>query len=110
MRWLKLTLQTTSKEVDMKYIMLLLMVATTATQAAVDLPEVVTPDYREAKGNIYQIHDNKAYKVIVVDGEYLTSNEWFPLDETGYTKEHVQKVKERQAKYANQFIKKNRGY
>ena len=90
--------------------MLLLMVATTATQAAVDLPEVVTPDYREAKGNIYQIHDNKAYKVIVVDGEYLTSNEWFPLDETGYTKEHVQKVKERQARYANSFIKKNRGY
>ena len=94
----------------MKYIMLLLMVATTATQAAVGLPEVVTPDYREAKGNVYQIHDNKAYKVIVVDGEYLTSNEWFPLDETGYTKEHVQKVKERQAKYANQYIKKNRGY
>ncbi len=67
-------------------------------------------DYRLAKGNVYQIHDNKAYKVIVVDGEYLTSNEWFPLDETGYTKEHVQKVKERQARYANDYIKKNRGY
>lgn len=89
----------------MKYIMLLLLVATTSTQAAFDIPE-----YRTAKGNVYQIHDNKAYKVIVVDGAYLTSNEWFPLDETGYTKEHVQKVKERQAKYANQFIKKNRGY
>lgn len=85
--------------------MLLLIVATTATQAAVGLPY-----YREAKGNVYQIHDNKAYKVIVVDGEYLTSNEWFPLDETGYTKEHVQKVKERQARHANSFIKKNRGY
>ena len=94
----------------MKYIMLLLMVATTATKAAFDIPEVSAPDYRTAKGNVYQIHDNKAYKVIVVDGEYLTSNEWFPLDETGYTKEHVQKVKERQAKYANQYIKKNRGY
>ena len=95
----------------MKYIMLLLMVATTTTQAAnISYPEVVTPDYRTAKGNVYQIHDNKAYKVIVVDGEYLTSNEWFPLDETGYTKEHVQKVKEKQAKYANQFIKQNRGY
>ena len=89
----------------MKYIMLLLLVATTSTQAAFDVPE-----YRTAKGNVYQIHDNKAYKVIVVDGEYLTSNEWFPLDDTGYTKEHVQKVKERQAKYANQFIKQNRGY
>ena len=93
----------------MKRLMLLLLsatlLATTATQAAFDAPE-----YRTAKGNVYQIHDNKAYKVIVVDGEYLTSNEWFPLDETGYTKEHVQMVKERQAKYANQFIKKNRGY
>ena len=88
--------------------MLLLMIATTATtatQAAFDIP-----DYRTAKGNVYQIHDNKAYKVIVVDGEYLTSNEWFPLDETGYTKEHIQMVKERQARYANDFIRKNRGY
>lgn len=93
----------------MNRLMLLLLsatlLATTPSQAAFDVPE-----YRTAKGNVYQIHDNKAYKVIVVDGEYLTSNEWFPLDETGYTKEHVQMVKERQAKYANQFIKKNRGY
>ena len=89
----------------MKYLMLLLMITTTTAQAAYDVP-----DYSTAKGNVYQIHDNKAYKVIVVDGEYLTSNEWFPLDETGYTKEHVQMVKERQAKHANQFIKKNRGY
>lgn len=97
-----------NKEVGMKHIILLLaamLLSTTATQAAFDVPE-----YRTAKGNVYQIHDNKAYKVIVVDGEYLTSNEWFPLDETGYTKEHVQKVKERQAKHANQFIKQNRGY
>ena len=97
-----------SKGTDMKYTMLLLatvLLSTTSTQAAFDVP-----DYRTAKGNVYQIHENKAYKVIVVDGEYLTSNEWFPLDETGYTKEHVQMVKERQAKYANQFIKKNRGY
>lgn len=92
----------------MKYIVLLLstLLTTTVTQAA----NITSPEYRTAKGNVYQIHDNKAYKVIVVDGEYLTSNEWFPLDETGYTKEHVQKVKERQARYANQFIKKNRGY
>ena len=85
----------------MKYIMLLLMVATTATQAA----NINSPDYRTAKGNVYQIHDNKAYKVITVDSEYLTSNEWFPLDETGYTKEHVQMVKERQAKHAKKEFK-----
>lgn len=93
----------------MKRIILLLtavLLSATSAQAANNN----SPDYRTAKGNVYQIHDNKAYKVIVVDGEYLTSNEWFPLDETGYTKEHVQMVKERQAKHANQFIKKNRGY
>ena len=94
----------------MKYVMLLLLSVLSTQAMAFDMPEVVTPDYRTAKGNVYQIHDNKAYKVITVDGEYLTSNEWFPLDETGYTKEHVQMVKERQAKHANQFIKKNRGY
>lgn len=91
----------------MRCLLLTLLLATsfsTITNAA------DAPDYRVAKGNVYQIHDNKAYKVVVTDGEYLTSNEWFPLDETGYTKEHVQKVKERQAKYANRFIKNNRGY
>ena len=89
----------------MKYVMLLLLSVLSAQAVAYDVP-----DYRTAKGNVYQIHDNKAYKVVVVDGEYLTSNEWFPLDETGYTKEHVQMAKERQAKHANQFIKQNRSY
>ena len=94
----------------MKCVLLLLLSALSVQAVAHNVPEVSIPDYRTAKGNVYQIHDNKAYKVIVVGGEYLTSNEWFPLDETGYTKEHVQKVKERQAKHANDFIKKNRGY
>ena len=89
-----------------KYLLLSLLLSTSLANAA----EHTKPDYRIAKGNVYQIHDNKAYKVIVTDGVYLTSNEWFPLDETGYTKKHVQMVKERQAKHANQFIKRNRGY
>ena len=89
----------------MKYVMLLLLSTLSLQAVAYDTPEVVVPDYRTAKGNVYQIHDNKAYKVIVVDGEYLTSNEWFPLDDRGYTKEHVQKVKERQAKHAKKEFK-----
>ena len=84
----------------MKYVMLLLLSILSSQAIAFDIP-----DYRTAKGNLYQIHDNKAYKVVVVDGEYLTSNEWFPLDETGYTKEHVQMVKERQAKHAKKEFK-----
>lgn len=81
----------------MKFLVLTLLLVSSLSNAA-DTPDYSKNDYRTAKGNVYQIHDNKAYKVIVTDGEYLTSNEWFPLGETGYTKEHVQKVKERQAR------------
>ena len=66
--------------------------------------------YSYANGELYLVTDTKAYKVEVVDGKRYTTNHWFPLDQYGYTEEHVQKVKERQAKKANQFIKANRGY
>ena len=68
------------------------------------------PVYLTHGNDIYQIYDNKAYKVEVIDNKWYTTNLWFPLDQYGYTEEHVQKVKERQAKKVNQFIKKNRGY
>lgn len=66
--------------------------------------------YSYANGELYLVTDTKAYKVEVVDGERYTTNHWFPLDQYGYTEEHVQKVKERQARHANQFIRENRGY
>lgn len=68
------------------------------------------PVYLTHGNDIYQIHDNKAYKVEIVDKKWYTTNQWFPLNQYGYTEEHVQKVKERQAYRANQFIKQNRGY
>ena len=66
--------------------------------------------YSYANGELYLVTDTKAYKVEIVDNKWYTTNHWFPLDQYGYTKEHVQKVKERQAKKANDFIKENRGY
>ena len=66
--------------------------------------------YSYANGELYLVTDTKAYKVDVIDNKWYTTNEWFPLDQYGYTEEHVQKVKDRQAKTANDFIKQSRGY
>ena len=66
--------------------------------------------YSYANGELYLVTDTKAYKVEVIDNKWYTTNQWFPLDQYGYTEEHVQKVKERQARHANRFIKTNRGY
>lgn len=66
--------------------------------------------YSYANGELYLVTDAKAYKVEVVDGKRYITNHWFPLDQHGYTEEHVQKVKERQARHANQFIRENRQY
>lgn len=66
--------------------------------------------YSYANGELYLVTDTKAYKVEIIDNKWYTTNQWFPLDQYGYTEEHVQKVKERQAKKANDFIKENRGY
>lgn len=66
--------------------------------------------YSYANGELYLVTDTKAYKVDVIDNKWYTTNEWFPLDQYGYTEEHVQKVKDKQAKKANDFIRNNRGY
>ncbi|CAH1193488.1 Hypothetical protein DAL_135 [Psychrobacter phage D'Alembert] len=64
--------------------------------------------YSYANGELYLVTDTKAYKVEIVDNKWYTTNQWFPLDQYGYTEEHIQKVKERQAKKANDFVKNNR--
>lgn len=66
--------------------------------------------YSYANGELYLVTDTKAYKVEVIDGVRYTTNHWFPLDQYGYTKEHVQKVKDRQARRVNKLNKDNRGY
>lgn len=93
----------------MKYLLLTALLSVSCLTNAADDP-IHTPVYLTHGNDIYQIHDNKAYKVEVVDGERYTTNHWFPLDQYGYTEEHVQKVKDRQAAHANKFIKDNRSY
>lgn len=92
----------------MKYLLLTVLLSVSCLTNATD--SIYTPVYLTHANDIYQIHDNKAYKVEIVDNKWYTTNLWFPLDQYGYTEEHVQKVKERQAKRANHFIKQNRGY
>lgn len=93
----------------MKYLLLTALLFTSCLTNA-DTGYTHTPIYLTHGNDIYQIHDNKAYKVEIIDNRWYTTNQWFPLDQYGYTEEHIQKVKERQAKKANDFIKTNRGY
>ena len=93
----------------MKYLLLTALLSVSCLVNAADDP-IHTPVYFTHENDIYQIHDNKAYKVEIIDNKWHTTNLWFPLDQYGYTEEHVQKVKERQAKKAIDFIKQNRGY
>lgn len=44
------------------------------------------------EGAVYQVSDNKAYKMALVDGEYLTTNEWVPLRRDGYEQSDKAKV------------------
>lgn len=63
--------------------------------------------YSYADGELYLVTDTKAYKVEVIDGVRYTTNLWFPLDQYGYTDEHVKMVKERNAK---KLIKQSKMY
>lgn len=65
--------------------------------------------YSYANGELYLVTDTKAYKVEVIDGKRYTTNLWFPLDQYGYTEEHVQKVKNRQAREVNKLSKNSEG-
>lgn len=94
----------------MKYLLLIVLLSISCLTNAADTDSIHVPVYLTHENDIYQIHDNKAYKVEIVDNKWYTTNQWFPLDQYGYTEEHVQKIKERQAKRANDFIKENRGH
>ena len=54
----------------------------------------------------YQVSDDKAYKMVEIDGEKLVSNEWQPVIEQGYTDEYLQSEQYQTARHANQFIAK----
>tara|TARA_R110002051_G_scaffold325582_2_gene429102 strand:+ start:30893 stop:31198 length:306 start_codon:yes stop_codon:yes gene_type:complete len=56
-----------------------------------------------------EISEGKAYTVVEIDGEYLTSNEWEPTTIDGYTDEYRASEQYQTAKHANQFIAKAYG-
>lgn len=85
---------------DMRYLLLILLLLLSFLSNSSNASNAFDtknkqPVYWTYGDDIYQIYDNKAYKVEVIDNVLYTSNLWFPLDQRGYTEEHVRKVKER---------------
>lgn len=55
------------------------------------------------------IVDDKAYKVVEIDGQMLVSNEWQPTTEQGYTDEYLQSDEYKTVKAANESLRRIRG-
>ena len=94
----------------MKYLLMVVILPVLFLTNTANADYIHAPKYLTHEDTVYQIHDNKAYKIEIIDNKWYTTNHWFPLDQYGYTEEHVQKVKDRQAAHANKFIKDNRSY
>lgn len=100
----------------MKWLIIPLLLLSSITHASDYVGYIKDTNYFYAKGVLYQIAGDKAYKVENIDGELLTTNEWIPTKRNGYTDEYVREIKQIQrekqhvAKHANEFIKNNRGY
>lgn len=52
------------------------------------------------------IVDDKAYKVVEIDGQMLVSNEWHPTTADGYTDEYVKSEQYQTIKAANESLKR----
>lgn len=55
------------------------------------------------------IVDDKAYKVVEIDGQMLVSNEWEPTTADGYTDEYVKSDEYKTVKAANETLRKIKG-
>lgn len=88
----------------MRYLLLILLLLFSYSSNAYNTKNN-QPVYWTHGDDIYQIYNNKAYKVEVYDGLLYATNLWFPLDQTGYTEEHVRKVKERKKRNKSKLNK-----
>jgi len=52
------------------------------------------------------IVDDKAYKVVEIDGQMLVSNEWEPTTEQGFTDDYVKSDQYKTIKAANEKLKR----
>ena len=55
------------------------------------------------------IVDDKAYRLVEIDGELLVSNEWEPTTVSGYTDEYLQSDEYKTVKAANESLRRIRG-
>ena len=60
----------------------------------------------KAMAETYVVSDDKAYKVVEIDGQMLVSNEWHPTTEQGYTDEYLQSDEYKTVKAANESLRK----
>lgn len=80
----------------MKWLLIPLLLISSITHASDYVGYIKDTNYFYAKGVLYQIADDKAYKVELIDGEWLTTNEWIPTKRGGYTDEYVREIKQLQ--------------
>lgn len=60
----------------------------------------------KAMSETYVVSDDKAYKVVEIDGQMLVSNEWQPTTERGFTDEYVKSEQYQTIKAANESLRK----
>lgn len=89
---LKLSTPTASRINKMKHLLLLLSICTAPSISYA------------AAGQAYEISDDKAYKVEYIDGMLLTSNEYTPLNEDGFTDDYFTSKKYHEARHANNLL------
>lgn len=63
----------------------------------------------KAMAETYVVSDEKAYKVVEIDGQMLVSNEWEPTTEQGYTDDYLQSEQYQTVKAANESLKRIKG-
>lgn len=66
-------------------------------------------DYVYIDNDMYQIHQDKTYKMQEVNGKLLTSNEYTPLQDKDYTDGYKVSKEFKVIKDANERLKKIRG-
>lgn len=60
----------------------------------------------KAMAETYVVSDDKAYKVVEIDGQMLVSNEWEPTTEQGFTDDYVRSEQYKTIKAANESLRK----
>lgn len=63
----------------------------------------------KAMAETYVVSDDRAYKVVEIDGQMLVSNEWHPTTADGYIDDYDQSDKAKEIAEANAKLRKIKG-